>query len=251
MKRLIVNADDFGRTQALNAGVLDSHLYGIVTSVTVMILEPAAAEGVRRLLDMAPRLSLGLHFVMTGSGATASAPSSVPSLAPGGRFVRTAEELPEHLPADEIRRELSAQIAVFQAIVGRRPSHLDSHHHSALHAAVLPVFADVARERNLPVRAANAISREWLRTAGVRVPDDFVESFYAGGATRDNLKSIIENLRDGVSELMCHPGHPDDELRRVSDYADEREREVQILCDPEIPNWLDRYGIELIGFDRM
>jgi predicted glycoside hydrolase/deacetylase ChbG (UPF0249 family) len=251
MKRLIVNADDFGRTQALNAGVLDSHLYGIVTSVTVMILEPAASEGVRRLLDMAPRLSLGLHFAITGGGVPASAASSVPHVAPGGRFARNAEELPGELPANEIRRELCAQIAVFQAIVGRPPSHLDSHHHAALHASVLPVFADVASEHGLPVRAANAISREWLRTAGLHVPDEFVESFYGGGATRENLVAIIEGLRDGVSELMCHPGHPDDQLRRVSDYADEREREVQILCDPEIPNLLDRYGIELIGFDRM
>src|SRR5262249_33908894 len=251
MKRLIVNADDFGRTQALNAGVLDSHLYGIVTSVTIMILEPVASEVVRGLLDMAPRLSLGLHFAITGGGAPASAPTSVPYLAPGGRFVRDAEHLPGDLPADEVRRELSAQIAMFQVIVGRPPSHLDSHHHAALHASVLPVFAEVALERDLPVPAPHAISREGLRTAGVRVPDEFVESFYAVGATRDNLKAIIESLTDGVSELMCHPGHPDDELRRVSDYADEREREVQILCDPDIPNLLDRYGIELIGFDRI
>jgi predicted glycoside hydrolase/deacetylase ChbG (UPF0249 family) len=251
MKRLIVNADDFGRTPGLNAGALDAHLYGIVTSATVMILERSAGEGIRRLLDMAPRLSLGLHFAITGSGAPASAPSSVPTLAPGGRFVTNAETLPRELPADEVRRELSAQIAVFRVIAGRPPSHLDSHHHAALHASVLPVFAEVARQHDLPVRAANAVSREWLRNAGLRVPDEFVESFYADGASRENLRSIIENLPDGVSELMCHPGHPDDELRRVSDYVDDREREVQILCDPDVPAWLDRYGIELIGFDRI
>ena len=251
MKRLIVNADDFGRTPGVNAGVLDAHLYGIVTSATVMILERSAAEGVRRILDMAPRLSLGLHFVITGGGAPASAPSSVPTLAPGGRFPAGADQLPAELPADEIRRELSAQIAVFEAIARRPPSHLDSHHHAALHASVLPVFGTVARERGLPIRAANETSREWLRHAGLRVPDEFLDSFYAAGATRDNLRGLIENLRDGVTELMCHPGHPDEELRRVSDYSDEREREVQILCDPEIPNWLDRHGVELIGFDRI
>jgi chitin disaccharide deacetylase len=251
MKRLIVNADDFGRTPGVNAGTLDAHLYGIVTSATVMILERSAAEGVRRILDMAPRLSLGLHFAITGGGTPASAPSSVPTLAPGGKFVAGAEELPGELPAEEVRRELSAQIAVFEAIAGRPPSHIDSHHHSALHASVLPVFAAVALERGLPVRGANAISREWLRQSGLRVPDEFLESFYAERATRDHLRTLIENLQDGVSELMCHPGHPDEELLRVSDYAKEREREVQILCDPEIPNWLDRHGVELIGFDRI
>ena len=64
-------------------------------------------------------------------------------------------------------------------------------------------------------------------------------------------RDALAHLREGVSELMCHPGHPDDELRRVSDYVDDREREVQILCDPDVPAWLDRYGIELIGFDRI
>jgi len=251
MKRLIVNADDLGRTPGLNAGVLDSHLYGIVTSSTVMILEKSAREGVRRILDMAPRLSLGLHFAITGGGTPASAPSSVPTLAPGGKFVAKAEELPAELPADEIRRELSAQIAVFEAIARRPPSHLDSHHHVALHPSVLPAFGKVALERGLPVRAANATAREWLRQAGLRVPDEFLGSFYAEGATRDNLSALVENLQDGVSELMCHPGHPDNELRRISDYSDDREREVQILCDPEVPNLLDRHGVELIGFDRI
>jgi predicted glycoside hydrolase/deacetylase ChbG (UPF0249 family) len=165
--------------------------------------------------------------------------------------VAKAEELPAELPADEIRRELSAQIAVFEAIARRPPSHLDSHHHAALHPSVLPVFGKVALERGLPVRAANATAREWLRQAGLKVPDEFLETFYGVGATRENLGELIEGLRDGVSELMCHPGHPDDELRRASDYSDEREREVQILCDPDVPNMLDRHGVELIGFDRL
>jgi len=155
------------------------------------------------------------------------------------------------VPPEQVRREIEAQITLFAELAGRLPSHLDSHHHVALHPSVLPVFGKVALERGLPVRAANATAREWLRQAGVRVPDEFLESFYAEGATRDNLSALVENLQDGVSELMCHPGHSDDELRKMSDYSDDREREVQILCDPEIPNLLDRHGIELIGFDRL
>src|SRR5262249_31384992 len=82
-------------------------------------------------------------------------------------------------------------------------------------------------------------------------PDEFLGTFYADGATRENLRALVESLQDGVSELMCHPGHPDDELRRFSDYSDEREREVQILCDPDVPNLLDRHGVVVIGFDRI
>jgi len=251
MKRLIVNADDYGRTPGVNQGTLEAHLKGIVTSVTVMILERAARQGIHLALEQAPRLSLGLHFVITGGGTPAAAPSSVPTLAPGGRFVRNAAELPEPLPADELRRELSAQLAVFETIAGQPPSHLDSHHHSALHVSVQPVFAQVARERGLPVRAASAGAREQLRAEGLRVPDSFLGSFYADGATRENLQMLIEALPDGTSELMCHPGHPDDELLLGSSYTKERGREVELLCDPEIPQLLDRHGIELIGFDRL
>jgi hypothetical protein len=83
------------------------------------------------------------------------------------------------------------------------------------------------------------------------VPDWFLESFYANGATRENLKMLVENLPDGTSELMCHPGHVDDDLLRGSSYSTERAREIEILCDPEIPQLLDRHGIELVGFDRL
>src|SRR5712691_5312472 len=219
MKRLIVNADDYGRTPGVNEGTLEAHLKGIVTSATVMILEHAAREGLQQAFERAPRLSLGLHFVITGGGTPASASSSVPTLAPEGRFVKNAGELPEKLPAEEVRRELSAQIAVFEAIAGRAPSHLDSHHHSALHASVQAVFAQVARERNLPVRAANSRAREELREAGLRVPDEFLESFHADGATLENLQLLIEGLPDGTSELMCHPGHPDEQLLQGSSYG--------------------------------
>src|SRR5262252_5805823 len=103
--RLIVNADDFGRTPGINRGVLEAHRHGIVTSATAMVLEPGAAAGIREAVETAPRLSLGLHVVVTGGGRPASAAASVPTLAPGGRFVRKPEDLPEELPEEEVRRE--------------------------------------------------------------------------------------------------------------------------------------------------
>ncbi len=251
MKRLIVNADDFGRTPGVSDGTLEAHRNGIVTSATVMVLEHAAPGGTRQAIDRAPRLSLGLHFVLTGGGAPAAAPGSVGTLAPGGRFVRRAQELPGELAAEEIRRELRAQIAIFEALAGRPPSHLDSHHHVALHAAVAPVFAEVARERGLPVRAASARARDALRQAGLAVPDHFLESFYGEGATAENLRTLLTRLPDGTSELMCHPGYSDQALVAGSSYAKEREREVDILCDPALPELLQKHGIQLIGFENL
>ncbi len=251
MKRLIVNADDYGRTPGVNEGTLEAYVMGIVTSATVMVLEPAAEEGIHLALAAAPELALGLHFAVTGGGPPASPPASVRQLAPGGRFVRSVEELPERIPAAEIRCELDAQIALFEKLAKRPPTHLDSHHHAALHVSVQPVYAAVAQKRKLPVRASNGRAREQLHEAGLRLPDHFIESFHGSGATAENLKFLLAHLRDGVSELMCHPGHPDEALISGSSYAHEREREVAALCDPAIREALAAEHIKLITFREL
>ncbi|MDQ6893681.1 MAG: ChbG/HpnK family deacetylase [Acidobacteriota bacterium] len=249
MRRLIVNADDYGRTEGINRGTIEAHRNGIVTSATVMILERFAAEGIRRALSEAPGMSLGLHCVLTGGGAPASDAIRLPTVAPGGKFARNADALPPVLDPGEIRLELDAQIALFEEAAGRAPSHLDSHHHSALHPAVEPVFAQIAKERGIPVRASSAAARRSLREKGLTVPDFFSDGFYAHGATSENLLSIIDSLPEGSSELMCHPGHLDPELSAGSSYAAEREREIGALCDPRVQRRLEERGVVLIPFD--
>lgn len=251
VKRLIVNADDFGRTLGVNAGTLEAHRRGIVTSATVMVLERAAAQGLRDAARFAPRLSLGLHLVLTGGGTPAAAARELPALAPDGRFRRTLEELPPHIPPEEVRLELEAQIETFELLARKPPTHLDSHHHAALHPSAAPVFAAVAQERGLPARAANDEARRMLRTAGVRTPDRFIESFHADGAGVATLERILEDLPEGSSELMCHPGYADEELRRGSRYAAERERELEALCDPRVRELARTLEIELVGFERL
>ena len=248
MKRLIVNADDYGRTPGVNEGTLEAYVKGIVTSATVMVLEPAAEAGIQLARAAAPGLALGLHFAVTGGGPSASAPGSLPGLAPGGRFVRNLDELPVRIPDAEIRRELEAQIERFEKMAGRPPTHIDSHHHSALHVSIQPVFADVAAEHGLPVRASNARAGVQLREAGVRAPDHFLESFFGSGATAANLKLLLEHLREGTSELMCHPGYPDEALVSGSSYAKEREKEIAALCDPTVREVVNSIGVELVTF---
>lgn len=252
MKRLIVNADDFGRTRGVNAGILEAHLFGIVTSATVMVLEPAAEEGVSEGFRRAPNLSFGLHFALTGGGLPASSLERVPSLLVEGRFPRYPADLPPELAEDEISCELEAQIFLFERMAGRPPSHLDSHHHSALHPSIEPVFAEAARIRGIPVRASSATALESLRAAGVRTPDRFVDAFYGDGASAETLGAILRSLADGeTSELMCHPGRADERLLAGSTYAREREREIALLCDPELRTLLAQQGIELISFHQL
>lgn len=251
VKKLIVNADDFGRTPGVNAGTLEAHVRGIVTSATVMVLEKSAARGIREAAERAPRLSLGLHFVVTGGGRPAAATRDVPILAPDGVFRRSREELPRSLPPEEVRAELEAQIEVFQVLARKPPTHLDSHHHVALHPAIAPVFAAVARARSLPARAASDEARRALQAAGVRTPDRLIEAFFGDGVSFDGLERILEALPDGISELMCHPALVDEELRDGSSYVVEREWEREVLCDPKIRQRVRALGIELVGFDAL
>ncbi len=250
MRRLIVNADDFGRSPGINAGVLEAHARGIVTSATVMVLEKAAARGIREAAERAPALSLGLHFALTGGGRPAAA-GDVPNLAPGGVFRRKREDLPDVLPPAEVAAELEAQVGAFELLARKPPTHLDSHHHVALHPSVEPVFAAAARRLSIPVRASSDGARRSLRAAGARTPDYFVDRFYAQGATLEMLERILAELPEGTTELMCHPGRADAELKAGSTYADERERELSILCDPALRRLADERKIRLIGFDRL
>ena len=254
MKRLIVNADDFGRTAGINAGTLEAHLRGIVTSATTMVLEDSALKGIRDAqAERAPRLSLGLHFAATGGGRPAAAVRDLPTLAPGGRFARRPEDLPSSIPAAEVRAELEAQIEVFQRPRGQAAVPPRLAPPRALHPSVAPVFAAVARERSLPVRAASDEARRTLRDAGVRTPDAFLDGFRGAGVAFESLERILEALPDGMSELMCHPAEVDDALRREARaYADEREREIEVLCDPSIRARVRSLAqIELVGFDEL
>jgi predicted glycoside hydrolase/deacetylase ChbG (UPF0249 family) len=248
VKRLIVNADDFGRTRGVNAGVVEAHLLGIVTSATVMVLEPAAEEGVADVRRRAPRLSLGLHFALTGGGLPASNPDRLPSLLSGGRFRRFPADLPQELSGEEIASELDAQLFLFEKMAGGPPTHLDSHHHTALHRSVQPMFAQAALRLEIPVRASSVAAREELRAAGVRTPDHFVDAFYGAGATAANLRAILLALEHGTTELMCHPGRADERLVAGSTYARERELELTLLCDPELKSLVAEQDIRLVSF---
>jgi predicted glycoside hydrolase/deacetylase ChbG (UPF0249 family) len=251
MKRLIVNADDYGRTPGVNEGILEAYVKGIVTSATVMVNEPAAEAGLQLARAVAPGLGLGLHFTVTGGGPCAAAAASLPRLAPGGRFARSAEELPDRIPENEVRRELEAQIALFEKMARAHPTHLDSHHHAALHVSVQPILVAVAKQRNLPVRASNGRALAQLRQAGLLCPDNFLESFFGSGATSANLRFLLAHLREGSSELMCHPGLADEALQQGSSYAAEREKEIEALCDPAVRDVLAAESIKLISFREL
>jgi chitin disaccharide deacetylase len=249
MKRLIVNADDLGRTPGVNQGVADAHRHGLVTSATLMVNHRAAGEA-RQIARDCPRLGLGLHFALTG-GVPTLPPERVPSLVDAaGRLPAKPDGLAQ-ASFEDIVAEGRAQLGRFEELLGRPPSHLDSHHHAHRLPLVLEAVIRLAREAGLPVRIASPEMRDTLLGAGIRTSDAFVESFYAEGATLQGLLDALDALPEGTSELMCHPALVDEELRSGSSYAVDRERELVALTHEDARRRVEELGIRLISFAEL
>lgn len=243
---LIVNADDLGRTEGINRGIFEAHERGLVTSATLMVGFPAAHSAAAALADH-PRLGVGLHVTLTGAAPTLP-PREIPSLVDSsGQLARHPDALGAIAPA-EVHAEVRHQVELFRRMTGRLPTHLDSHHHSHRHPAVLDALVEVAREYRLPVRRSSIEIARRLAAEGLRTTDRFEEGFFGEAATLVNLVGILRDLRAGVTELMCHPGYADEELRRTSGYADDRDRERGLLTHPEALAAVRECGITLTHF---
>ena len=245
-RRLIVNADDLGRTPGINRGIAEAHCRGIVTSATLMVTHAAAAE-VARVARENPSLGLGLHVALTG-GAPALSPERVPSLVDARGLLPAKPEGLAAADGCELRAEMRAQLERFERLVGRLPTHFDSHHHAHRLPAVLEALVELARETDLPVRCASPDMRASLRAAGIATTDAFVEDFFGDGATLTTLLRLVHALEPGVTELMCHPAYVDDELRAGSSYADARQHELAVLTSADARAAVRDAGVELVSF---
>lgn len=217
MRWLIVNADDFGATRGINRGILEAHRHGVVTSASLMVTTPWRDEAAA-LARSAPALGVGLHADLTPEGGAGDGEACV--------------------------AELRRQVEVFEALVGRPPTHLDAHHNVHRDPRLRGAFLDVARELGAPLRehsAARYVSSFYGRWGGETHPEQL--------AVASLLAMLDADTGDGIVELGCHPGYRDGDLR--SSYAVERELELRTLCDPALRAALRARGIALVGFEHL
>lgn len=274
--RLIVNADDFGRTRGVSGGIVRAHLDGIVTSTTVMMNLPGAAHDLQQAQPHTPRLGWGVHLNFT-LGRPLLPPEWVRSLVDEhGRF-HSQDSVMRHadqLDLAELRSELKAQVAAFKNAAGRAPDHLDAHHFAHVHPRLFAVYLDLADEYHLPVRIPfprdeaglqqlpeilGGLPRdlvlpilradiELLRDRALRTTDRCVLDFFGTGVSVERLLQFIETLPEGVTELMTHPGVADEQLRAESAYGTQREAELAALTDPRVLARIQQCGVDLITF---
>ena len=248
--KLIVNADDFGYTPGVTRGIVRAHREGIVTATTLMANAPDS-DGAGSAARETRSLDVGVHVVYT-YGRPLSPADAVPSLLSGGAFRRPDDLVRTGAPnAAEALREARAQYARVRALIGREPTHVDTHHWVHDLPALEEALVALGRETGAAVRAQSDAQRARLRAAGIRTTDRFVRDFqHAGHIGPDELIALLEDVctGEGVAELMCHPGEVDAALLGLSTYARERESELATLIEPRVRDTVARLGIRLVTF---
>lgn len=274
IKRLIVNADDYGRTPGVSAGIRSAHLHGIVTSTTAMMNMPGIEIGLEEAKKDCPLMGLGVHLVLT-AGKPVLPASQVPTLTGGGHLFPSATQFIKLIPeldVNQVRKEWEAQIQKFVRLTGKKPDHLDSHHHTSYFSrSMFQIMLEIAGELDCAIRPPLAEGGSdlpldlppelgdqslefipaFLRQFNPRRPENFYSSFYDSLATSENFIKILANLPAGNSEVMCHPGYSDSSLMEGSSYNIQREHELEALKDPAIKTCLRDHNIQLITYAQL
>ncbi len=248
--KLIVNADDFGYTERVSAGIVRAHRDGIVTATTLMTHAPHT-DGAAKLARATPTLDVGVHLVVTFDGPTGDAKRLRTLVDAHGKFFRPTELLSRHIDREEALLEYRAQYRRARELLGRAPTHLDTHHWVHDHPALEWAIGELARETGAAARIHSDQQRDRLRARGVRTPDHFAREFQHDGKVGvDPLLALLERLatQGGVTELMCHPGEADEGMVRKSGYARERPTELATLTDPRVRAAITDLGITLATF---
>lgn len=283
MRRLIVNADDFGFTSGVNRAIVEAHSHGIVTSSTLMANGPAFTEAVK-LVKRNPRLGVGCHVVLI-DGEPLLDREKIPSLTHSRRFRDSlksfaARALSRRIDEEEIFAEVAAQIRKLQASA-ISVSHVDTHKHTHLFPRILRPVLRAAREcgvravRNpfgprLPMRSSKLMQRPnlWTRYAQLRILGGFAKNFRSavareGFVTPDGtlgievtgtldetlFHAIAESIPEGTWEFVCHPGYNDADLQNAKTRLREsRETELRVLTLPGAREILEQKRIQLISY---
>jgi len=253
VRKLVVNADDFGFTRDVNQGIVEAHRDGILTATTLMATGAAFDDAVR-LAKENPSLDIGCHLVLVGS---APYPLTVPQLVQVVAFRRI-----------KIYDELAAQVRkILDA--GLSPTHLDTHKHTHLLPPVLDAIAGISEEFRIPwvrrpfdfegagwkTRAMRMMTGRFaavLSSHGCRSTDWFAGFRITGHYRASDLVDLFRALPEGSTEFMCHPGRCGDELRAASTrLKHSREEELRALTSPEVRAALRESGIELATYRQL
>lgn len=271
MKRLIVNADDFGLSEGVNEAVEIACRDGILTSASLMIAGPAAADAVRRARAL-PQLRVGLHVVVV-EGASVR-PSAVKGLVdaagdfPSDQLGVSFDYYFRWKKRKQLASEIRSQFSAF-ARTGLPLDHANAHKHMHMHPVVGRLMVKIGRDFKLPAiriprepatplrrsgsgigfggRALNFWSdllRYRATKAGLRVNDAVFGIAWSGHMTEEKLLRLVPHLPKGLNEIYFHPATKRD--GRLAELMPEYEHEAELaaLTSPRLRAALDSAGVE-------
>src|SRR5919198_1914619 len=258
---LIVNCDDFGMHDAVNAAVVESIENGLASSCSLMVPCPAAVNAMR-LLRERPHIPFGVHLALIRDSleyrwGPAAAKADVPSL-----LNPDSDELYVNTPAQrtallaeakltDVERELRAQIdAVVD--VGLAPTHLDWHCLAdGGRTDIFDLAIALAKEYGLAARVWLDEGRRRARAQGKPVVDNaFLDSYsislHDQAATYERM---LRNLPAGLNEWVIHPAHGTDEWQRIEPTGWRiRQTDYAFLTSPQVREIVDQEGITVIDY---
>jgi hopanoid biosynthesis associated protein HpnK len=267
-RHLITVADDFGLSVCVNEAVEQAARTGILTSASLMVAGPAAADAVRRARTL-PSLHVGLHLVVV-EGTPALPPAAIPDLVdangafPSDQLRLGIEYFFKPRVRSQLAAEIRAQFAAFAA-TGLALDHANAHKHMHLHPTVGRLMIDIGREfglrairvptepsvaggpaRRLADRALalwTRVLRAQARRAGMLTNDAILGLGWTGHMTPPCVQHLLDALPEGLTELYFHPATRQDALltRLMPEY--EHALEFAALLTARIPA-----GIQLTSY---
>jgi len=290
VRNLIVNADDLGWTEGVNRGIADAHRRGLVMSTSLLANGRAFASAILTA-QANPGLGVGVHLNLS-DGPSVAPTSAVKSLlsetaeldgGPESLLLRIARR---SLLVEEVELEWDAQIQKIRD-AGISPTHLDGHKHVHMLPGLFQVALRLAKKHGIravrishedsklravlsegkdpqtttivkqgvQARGLKLLARDargLANRAGIATPDYFCGIAQTGVLMAEGVERLLQILPDGTTELMCHPGYADEELRQTHTRLQEsRHAELNILTDGAIRKLVATQGIRLINFKDM
>ncbi|MGD0072776.1 MAG: hopanoid biosynthesis-associated protein HpnK [Candidatus Binataceae bacterium] len=279
MKALIVNADDFGLSPEVNAGVIRAHREGVLTSASLMVTASACEAAVAAARDL-PKLDVGLHLVLCQGSSTMPHTELGGIVDANGRFgdnptIAGLKYFFDRKLRDKLRAECRAQIERHLKLTGSL-NHIDGHLNIHVHPVVADILIDLAAEYHVPClrlprepvfttlalardhlrrklvgavifRSLSARARRKMAERGIRSTDWLFGLHQSGNFSESYLLGLIARLPEGTTELYFHPaadvgGLPPSPHAQI---------EVELLTSPGLRAALDAHGVRLTTFAEM
>ncbi|MBM7540884.1 chitin disaccharide deacetylase [Amphibacillus cookii] len=229
--KVIFNADDFGLTKGVTEGIIKAHLNGVINSTTLM-MNGKAADYAIAMAKQTPSLPIGIHLVLTYGKPLCN---DVPELVNANGDFKFTKDIEQLSPCEivQIEQEWRTQIEAFLS-AGLTLNHIDSHHHVHGWTALKGLIITLAKEYHVPLRYTHTLKDE----KDLLYTDKLWARFNNNNHDLDVFQQLKKVKADSI-EVITHPGIVDQDLRQVSSYVDQREQELEILCQLNVPNWVN------------